>query len=467
MMRPMIVLTSMLVAIGGASLAAEEQQLTFSPQNHDLDNNDNFSPDGRFLCYDTRETVGPGIDNGQSIEMVEVATGKEIVLYRPSASVIGSRPAPGVGAASFSGAANKVAFIHGPPVEDLGERGPYGKPNRNGAEVAADAHVTPRDGVYPMTWLDKRDIATDRDTLPGAHRGGTHRHEYTLDGKRIGFTYDDFLLPEYDRTVGYMEARPKAPEPATHYFALLVPVAPKGTARPGELEKAWGDSWVGRQGKCRAFIGKVRNDDGETYEQSLFVAEIPDSVDITTAQSGSAHRFPTPPVGIRIRRLTHGWAEGIVRGTADGARIAYYGEAEDGSRQVFVIPSDGSDESADPAKRPVQATHLEKGAESGLRWHPSGNSVLCISNNAVAATCVKAGPQFGASVFLTPQDGVERIALVVSPDGKRVAYNKAVAAKDEKGKPAANYAGEDFRQIFLLDFPDADGDGVADGIPAA
>ncbi len=439
-------------------LEAEERQLTFSPKNHHLDDNDNFSPDGRFLCYDTRETIGPGIENCQSIEKVEIATGAETVLYRPPAAVTGKEAAPGMGAATFCPVENKVAFIHGPPLDEVAQRGYYAKPNRNGMEVIADGSGT-------HAWLDKRDVATTRDTIPGAHRGGTHRHEYTLEGKRIGFTYDDSLLPQYDRTIGYMEKHRKAPEGATHYFALLAPVVPRGTAKPGQLERASGDSWVGRRGLMRAFIGKVRAEDGISYQQSLFVVDIPDDVDITTADPGSATRFPSPPKGVRVRRLTDGYAEGIVRGSIEGDRIAYYGRAEDGSLQVFIIPSDGSDKDPDPAKRPVQATRLPHGAGPGLRWHPSGNTVFCIANNGIAATCVKPGPHFGASVFLTPQgDSPARFAPVCSPDGKHLAFNKTAPTFDARGNRATTYNGQDFAQIFLVDFPDANDDGIADGI---
>jgi hypothetical protein len=432
----------------GMGAGAEERQITFTPKNHELDNNDNFSPDGRFLCYDTRETVGPGIDNCQSIEMVEISTGVETLLYQPEESVIGENPAPGVGAVSFSPVANKVAFIHGPPVAEVPVRGAYGKPNRNGAEV-------PADGSGRLSWLDKRDIATDRDTQPGAHRGGTHRHEYSLDGRRIGFTYDDFLLPQYDRTVGYMEPHPEAPAPATHYFAVLVTVVPKGTSKPGEIEKAWADSWVGREGQMRAFIGQVRNDDGETYEQSLFVVDVPGEVDITTADAGSATRFPAPPEGVRIRRLTHTWADGIVRGSADGRRIAYYAKDENGDTQIFVIPSDASDRDPDPAKRPVQATHVPGGVDEGnLRWHPSGKTLFCIADNGVAAVCVEAGPRFGEVQWLTPRgDTPIRYALTSSLDGSMLAFNKAVPAQDADGKPLVNYQGEAFSQIFVLPYP--------------
>ena len=88
----------------------------------------------------------------------------------------------------------------------------------------------------------------------------------------------------------------------------------------------------------RAFIGKVREPDG-SYQESLFVVDVPADVDITTADSGSATRFPSPPKGVNIRRLTHTKAEGIVRGTVEGDRIAYYAPVADGTTQVFIVPS--------------------------------------------------------------------------------------------------------------------------------
>lgn len=437
------------VLLLAGSALAEERQVTFSAKNHCLDNNDNFSSNGRFLCYDTREMIGPGIDNCQSIEKVEIATGAETVLYKPDRSVTGERPAPGVGAASFCPLANKVAFIHGPSVEEVPKRGPYGKPNRCGREVEAD-------GSGKGVWLDRRDVETTRDTIPGAHRGGTHRHEYTLDAKRIGFTYDDFILTQYDRTIGYMEENSKAPEGATHYFAVLVPVVPKDTAKPGEIEKAYADSWIGATGLMRAFIGKVRNADGKTYEESLFVVDVPADVDITTANSGSPTRFPAPPKGLRVRRLTHCWASGTVRGTIDGTRIAYYGHAPDGTTQLFVIPSDGSDESPDPAKRPVQITHFPEGAGPGLRWHPNGEWLFCARGNAIAATRAS-GRNLGKSVLLTSEEGPARIDLVVSLaseslDSISLAYTRQVPTLDKDGKQVKTCTGADPSQIFILNF---------------
>lgn len=450
--------TAIVILLAIPAASAQERQITFTPKNHNLDNNDNFSSDGRFLCYDTREMYGPGIGNSRTVEKVAIDTGEETVLYAPRESVTGDEAAPGAGAASYCPVADKVAFIHGPFIEEVAERGYYAKHNRRGMEVQAD-------GSGRYGWIDVRDVTKTRDTIPGAHRGGTHRHEYTLDGKRIGFTYDDWLLPQYDRTVGYMEPRAEAPAGASHYFAVLVPVVPRGTSKAGEIEMAQGDSWIGRHGLMRAFIGKVRAEDGVAYEQSLFAVNVPADVDITSADSGSATRYPGPPRGVSIRRLTHTYAEGTLRGTLDGDRIAYYAKADDGTRQVFVIPSDGSDQAASPEKRPAQVTHFPDGAGPGLRWHPSGNTVFCTSGNGIAAMCVQPGPRFGKSVFLVPSDdGPVRIALVCAPDGKRLAFNKAVPTNDKRGNRVYNFDESDCVQVFLIDVPDVDNDGIPDAI---
>ncbi|MBL8217661.1 MAG: hypothetical protein JNL62_00440 [Bryobacterales bacterium] len=71
---------SLLMALLATLLPAAEWQLTFSPIAKNLDNNDNFSRDGRFLVYDTRDTFGTGIGNSTSIMKVSVTTGLENYL---------------------------------------------------------------------------------------------------------------------------------------------------------------------------------------------------------------------------------------------------------------------------------------------------------------------------------------------------------------------------------------------------
>jgi hypothetical protein len=423
-----------------------ERQLTFSPHHHDLDGTQNFSPDDRFLCYDTRDTVGEGIGNSQTIEMVELATGRETVLYRPEHAIVGKAPAPGVGAPFFHPLANRVAFIHGPPAGS--ERGPYGITNRTGYEVEAD-------GSMRVRRLDLRDVATERDTIPGAHRGGTHVHQYSGDGRRIGVTYDDYLMPQYRRTIAYLEEHAAAPAGYSRYFAVLIRTVPEGTSTPGEFERAASDSWVGAGGTQRAFVGTVRAANGVDYEQALFVVEIPEDTDITTADSGGPDRFPAPPRGLRVRRVTQSAEDGFVRASPDGTRIAYYDLDAVGRIQIFIVPI-----GADPSTAPMQATHFERGVdrnspsriEGGLRWHPDGNVIICLSEGAIAAVSVEPGPRFGETRFLTPRDEHARLKPVWSHNGRTIAYNRRVPTLDPQGNPVRAYDGRDFLQIFTLSY---------------
>lgn len=435
---------------------AAERQLTFSAISKALDNNDNFSPDGEFLVYDTRDTVGTGLGNATRIMKVSVTTGRESDVYRPQ-SVVGDQAAPGLAAASWSPVADEVVFIHGPLVQDTARLGFYSQTNRRGA-------IVPADGNGRVRFLDCRD--TESLTTPaGAHRGGTHRHEFTADGNRIGFTYDDHLRREYGRNIGILLPHPNAPCGVSDYFAVLLPIVPPGDARPGDFVRAVDDSWVGAKGLMRAFIGSVKDNDA-SIATSLFVVDIPENVDITTADSGTATRYPAPPKGLQVRRLAKSVAPGIVRGSLDGARVAYYANDNNGVRQVFLINARGSDQHSDPAMRPIQATTLPAGAAAGLRWHPSGNSIAVLSDNGVAVTCVKPGPLFGKTIWLTRHGSgaPPAEALVWSRDGRLLAFNRRVPNADAAGRPVKDAAGEDFRQIFLVEFPDKNDNGIADPV---
>ncbi len=420
----------------------KEVQITFNPKTHALDNNDNFSPDGKYLCYDTRGMVyNNNLANCKSIEKVEISTGKITIIWEPK-SVSGKNGAPGVAAVSYHPSDDKVIFIHGPFLEEVKDRGYYDIRNRTGKVVSAD-------GKGKMTDIDMRDTAIDRPTTPGAHRGGTHRHEYSRNGKRIGFTYDDFIQQDYARSIGYLDENKNAPEGYTHYFAVLLKPVKKGASKPGEIEKAYGDAWIGEKGDVRAFIGKVRAENGVDYKTSLFVAEIPDTIDITTAYSGDKDTYPTPPKGVIIRRLTHRTSDdGIVRGSYDGKRIAYLSKDENGIKQVFVILTNGSDLSDDPNMKPKQVTNFRSDA-SNIRWQPSDKLIFSISNGKIYASNVEGSYTFGKTRLLTPED-VERGDLVLSPEGELLAYTINIEDKNSKlivdGKIKNKFA-----QIFVMD----------------
>ncbi len=405
-----------------------ETQITFSPKNHSLDNNDNFSPDGKFLCYDTRGTIfNNDLANCKSIEKVEIATGKETIIWQPK-SITGKKAAPGVAAVSYHPTQNKVAFIHGPFLNEVKKRGFYSQRNRSGVEVSAD-------GKGHLIKLDFRDV-TNNSTTPGAHRGGSHRHEYSRNGSRIGFTYDDFLSQDYGRTIGYMEAHKNSPKGYSHYFSLLVKPVRKGTSLPGQIEKAYSDSWVDSAGTKRAFIGVVRAKNGVDYESSLFIAEINSDVDITTSISGGKNEYPTPAKGIIIKRLTHSkYASGIVRGSFNGKTIAYFDQDSAGIKQVFIIATSGSNTSKNLAQQPKQLTYFKNNA-SALRWHPTDNYILTITDGNIAIINIAT-----KKVLLLTNDQQKRSNLVVATNGKFVAYNKQVEDKKENKK---------FTQIFTL-----------------
>lgn len=417
-------------------LTMEEKQITFSAKNHDLDNNDNFSPDGRFLCYDTRATVyNESLANCKSIEKVEIETGAETVLWEPQ-FISGDQAAPGVAAASYHPTQNKIIFIHGPFLDEVEERGYYSIRNRTAMEVDGD-------GKGVIHKVDLRDIKNKK-TTPGAHRGGTHRHEYTRKGNRIGFTYDDILIQNYGRTIGYMEPNEKTPVGYSHYFALIFKPVEESKSKHGDIVKANDDSWVDSIGTMRAFIGKVKAEDGVGFYSDLYVADIPLDLDITTANSGDQSEYPTSPKGIAIRRLTNGMsASGVVRGSSDGKRIAFMGEDKNGIDQLFVIKADGSEEN------PKQVTYLDSSSKA-VRWHPSGEWLFAINGNNLIMVNVSRNEKSGKVIMLSNDDR-ERQDLVVSQDGNKLAYMIPTPTKDSAGEIQKDTNGDDFRQIYVMD----------------
>jgi uncharacterized protein (TIGR03437 family) len=463
----LLALTTVMLAADRAPAAAAytpvEWQLTFSTINKALDNNDNWSRDDRFLVADTRETYGGGIGNGNSIMKVSVYSGLETIFYAPvfQLDTVSSKQAPGLGAASFSPLADEAIFIHGPFVDEAKASGVYYMmQNRRGGIAKAD-------GSNEIRFADLRDVTSDV-TTPGAHRGGTHRHEYTLEGNRIGFTYDDYLLRTYQRTIGYMEPVPNHPAGADCWTALLVRPVLTADQKPGDVVKASDDSWIGARGQFRGFIGAVVGADGKTITNSLFTVEIPETVDITTSNSGTKTVYPTPPTGMTIRRITSTAASGIVRGSHDAKWVGYRAAAPDGTTQVFIVNPKGSDTSADESMRPMQASFLPTGASGGQRWHPSGNSIAVQADSGVAAICVKQGPLFGTTTWLTPHgsaySSMAPEALVWSRGGKMLAFNRRVPTYDAAGNLVKDFNKRDFRQIFLTNFPDNNNNGIVDAI---
>src|SRR6185312_16960448 len=95
-------------------------QLTHNNGGHTIHNTQCFSPDDQWIVFDTRnyDTL---IASTGSIAMVNTQTGEIRELYSTKHQ---TQYGPGVGAATFSPARNRVIFIHG--VRNSNEENPYG-----------------------------------------------------------------------------------------------------------------------------------------------------------------------------------------------------------------------------------------------------------------------------------------------------------------------------------------------------
>lgn len=424
---------------------AKEVQLTFDmSKNHDLDNNDNFSPDGRWLVYDTRTGIG-GIGGSPSVEQVNVETGEIQVLFGiPENKDWG----PGAGAASFHPTENRVIFIHGLSV--CTPENPYQQWRRTGVMVNTGQPNVP---IY----MDSRDVTFP--FTPGALRGGTHRHEWSRDGQWVGYTYNDAIMKHLEdstgvkwnlRTIAVSNQKHKAtvdPDPDPEnvqgewYSAVVVRVVPNPEPGSDEISNAAFDSWIGASGYrkpdgilqvARAFIGKVMSKTGQPVDE-LFVVDIPDSINVPGEfgpLEGTKTSFPMPPKGTVQRRLTY-TAEskypgvgGVVRSSSDGKYISYLAKDSLGIQQIFLMsPVEG---------KPIQLTWHASNVQSGVRWSPDNQSVYYIWENSIVCCEVSDQPFEKRFLRLTEQSANEISNLVVSNDGKLLAFNRTLPVEGSK-----------------------------------
>lgn len=443
-----------LISCGGKR-EFKETQLTHDPdKNFDLDGRYNFAPDDQWLVYDTRTEAG-GIGGCRSIEKVNVATGEIVVLYQTrNASQFG----PGVGGPSYHHLEHKTIFIHG--LLNCNAARPYEKWRRTGV-IIEDANP----GV-PI-FMDARDVTPP--FTPGALRGGTHQHEWSGDGQWIGYTYNDAIMTALAdrtgtnwnlRTIGV--SRPiqsvivdKDPDgennDGTHFSVLVVKVVPNPRPGSDDISHAADDSWVGTHGyrkpngtwqRARAFIGTVRNNNGEPVSE-VFIVDIPERIDLPGLDGpleGTDTTFPMPPAGTEQRRLTftadteQPGCTGFTRCSHDGSRIAYRARDNNGIDQVFFVAPAGGE--------PTQVTRHTSPVQSSVRWQPDDNAIFYVWNNCIVECDVRPGTTFGKFKKLTRQTPEPPFNMVLSHNGKLMAFNRLVAEGDTKMS----------KQIFLVKF---------------
>tara|TARA_R110002050_G_scaffold65084_3_gene141240 strand:- start:5618 stop:7012 length:1395 start_codon:yes stop_codon:yes gene_type:complete len=435
--KPMLLLfmTPMLFSACGQDNYKMERQITQDlSYNHDLDNNDNFSPDDEWLVYDTRTETG-GIGANGKIEKVHVKTGDKVVLYELQQN---KAYGPGVGAVSYSHTNNEVVFIHG--LLNCTPDKPYEQWRRTGVIIRDDRPGQP-------IFMDARDISFP--FTVGALRGGTHRHEFSGDGKWIGYTYNDAIMKKLEdstglthnlRTIGVSTKHQAVSVPESQngenfsgewFSALVVKVVPEPVPGSDEISKAAGDSWVGHSGylnsdgdtqRARAFIGTTTNNKGEQLDE-VYIVDIPEDISLPgdAALEGTETSLPAPPKGTHQRRLTftankqYPGCEGIVRSSYDGSLLAYIAKDDHNVKQIFTISPLGG--------KAVQRTFHDSDVQGGVRWHPKQHRLVYVWQNSLVGLKM----ENGKSTILTKPSQNPPKNPVWSHNGKKIAYNRMVS----------------------------------------
>ncbi len=267
---------------GLLSAMPKETQLTHDAQGHTLNNTQVFSPDDQWIVYDTRNQ---DTELGQTccIRMLNVRTQEDRLLYQTSNQ---TEFGPGVGAATFSPVRPQILFLHG--LRNANAQYPYAMTRRTGVVINLDQPQRPH-------FLDGRDVTPP--FTRGALRGGTHAHQWSGDGTRISFTYNDAVMERLAtthpgaadlRTVGVLTPTKSVSVPHGNTseefsgagFAVVVTQVTEAP-RPSsdEIDRAFDETWIGRDGyiksdgsrqqKALAFQGNVRNAANKTSNRGL------------------------------------------------------------------------------------------------------------------------------------------------------------------------------------------------------
>jgi hypothetical protein len=428
----------------------QERQVTRNRTEHVLTDIGAWSPDSKWIAYDIRSKAGEKFD-GTRIEMVNIDNGEVKVLYE-------SRNEACCGVVTFHPQKNKVVFILGP--EDPTPDWEYGFYHREGvivdvAKPGVTAHLDGRDVTPPFT--------------PGALRGGSHVHVWDPAGEWVSYTYEDHVLAAFKeetaehevnlRNVGVAvpghRVRVKRDHPRNHdgeYFNVLA-TRTKANPKPGsdEIKRAFEEGWVGTNGYVRAdgsrqkhalaFQGQVVSVKGETVSE-VFIVDLPE--DVTKAGDGplegTATRRPVPPRGTVQRRLTFTTDRpypGIqgprhwLRVSPDGTQIAFLMKDDSGLAQLCTVPPRGG-----PVR---QVTHNKWPIASAFTWSPDGRLLAHVMDNSVCVTEAATGKTTRLAARSEGATAPTPEACVFSPDGKKIAYHRAIGT-----------GADCFRQVFLV-----------------
>ena len=441
-------LGSGLAILGGMNGFAEadapstgtEVRVTSGPGGRILTNTGVWSPDGRWIVYDTRADAAGEVFGGRRIEAVNLETREIRTVYE-------SQRGAHCGVVTFHPTRWQVVFIHGPenPTPDWS----YGPFHRQGVLVDWD-----RPGV-PVP-LDARDLTEP--FTPGALRGGSHVHVFSGDGRFVSFTYEDHVLAQAEavpgadfnqRNIGVsVVGRPvtvKPDHPRNHDGSAFTVLVTKTVNQPkpgsDEIQKAFEEGWVGTNGYQRAdgrrqpalaFQGHVLTTGGATNAE-VYIVDLPE--DLTRPGqgplAGGPGLRPQPPAGVVQRRLTHTADRrhpGIqgprhwLRVSPDGERIAFFMKDDAGVVQIWSVSPRGGD--------PVPLTRNPFPVTSAFTWSPDGRLLAYVMDRSVWVTEVGSGASRRLTAASGEADAPRTEACVFSPDGRRIAFVRNLAGPD-------------------------------------
>lgn len=429
-----------------------ERQLTRGPGGRVLTNTGVWSPDGKWLVYDTRQ-----IDfDGDFIQMVNVETGEVREVYRASNGAH-------CGVVTFHPHEEKVIFILGP--ENPTSEWQYETFHRQGVIVSTSKNPVAKKTIN----LDARDITPP--FTPGALRGGSHVHVWDAAGEWVSFTYEDHLMAQFKeatpnndinlRNVGVSMPGRAVKVNKDHarnhdgdYFTALV-TRTKANPEPGsdEIKKAFEEGWVGtngylrlngtRQRRALTFQGHVVTAKKQTVAE-VFIVDLPE--DLTQPGDGplggTETRLPSPPKGCVQRRLTFTAEKkfpGIegprhwLRTSPDGSQIAFLMKDDNGIVQLWTVSPNGGS--------PKQVSRNSSNIASSFTWSPDGRYLAHAMDNSICVTEVASGKTRRLTPRTDDATSPRAEACVFSPDGKNLAYLRPVAE-----------SGQLSNQIFVVSF---------------
>lgn len=400
-----------------------EKQITARPGGHILSNCRVWSPDSRWILYDTRSDPAGSVFDGNAIEAVNVSSGEIKRLFK---SVNGAH----CGIATFDPQAMKVVFVLGPE-----------HPTPDWQYSLSHRHAVVLDFNHPgvAANLDARDLTPPFQA--GALRGGTHLFVWDAAGEWLSFTYNDALHDSDIRDVGV--AVPDQPVHVSRdnprnldggYSCFIVTrTTPRPQPGSDQISRASEEAWLGTNGYVRAdgtrqkraiaFQGEVATINGPSIKE-VFVADLPNELTTDSIRPSPAVDLrPSPPPGVSQRRLTSTAGRKFpglqgprhwLQSSPDGSRIAFLMKDEAGIVQFWTISPNGGG--------PVQLTHNPWPVASAFTWSPDGRDLGCVMDNSIFVTDTATGRSRRVTARTGDENAPRPEACVYSPDGNKIAF---------------------------------------------